>query len=65
MMMPNDTTLMLTDGERHNLEAFLEDHGHCTDSTLTFEVTGSHIGPTTEVICQCGKKKNITDYSAW
>jgi hypothetical protein len=58
-------TLVLHDAERMKLEGFLEDHGHCTDSTLTFEVTGSHIGPTTEVVCQCGKKKNITDYSIW
>jgi hypothetical protein len=63
---PAKTTLIFSDKERMKLEGFLEDHGNCTDSELTIEVShDSGIGVATVAICQCGKKQNITDYGVW
>ena len=62
------TTLTFSDKERQGLEGFLEDHGDCVDSKLTFEVSrdnDSGIGVVTVAICQCGKKQDITDYGLW
>ncbi len=59
-------TLTLSDPERMSLEGFLEDHGNCTFSDLTLEIShDSGIGVTTVAVCQCGGKKDITDYSTW
>ena len=59
-------TLTLSDTERQCLEGFLEDHGDCIDSELTFEVSSDNgIGVATVVICQCGEKRDITDYGLW
>ena len=64
--MSGDTIMVLTDLERHNLEAFLEEHGHCTESILTLVSSSrSGIGRSTEVTCQCGLSEDITDYGPW
>ncbi len=55
----------LGDKERQALEAFLEEHGDCTDSHLAFEFVHTGIGVATTISCQCGESKNITDYSTW
>ena len=58
--------LTLSDKERQCLEGFLEDHGNCIDSNLTYEVSSDNgIGVATAVICQCGEKLDITDYGLW
>ncbi len=59
------TKFTLTDRERSALEAFLEQHENCVDSELTFELEQTGIGVATTVSCQCGKSRNITDYSTW
>ncbi len=58
--------LRFSDKERMSLEGFLEDHGNCTDSELTIEIShDSGIGVATVVVCQCGGKQDITDYAIW
>jgi hypothetical protein len=57
--------LALSDKERQGLEGFLEDHDDCVGK-LAFEVSSDNgIGVATEVICQCGGKRDITDYGLW
>jgi len=56
---------LLSNEERYSLEAFLEEHGGCTDADLGFELVQTGIGVATTISCQCGESKNITDYSTW
>ena len=59
-------TLIFSDKERHGLESFLEKHGNCLDSTLTIVTSSaSGIGLSTEVTCECGGSKDITDVGTW
>ena len=63
---PAEVTLVFSDKERHNLEAFLERHGNCIESELTVETShGSGIGVSTKLTCQCGGSQDITDYEVW
>ncbi len=58
--------LRFSDKERQNLEGFLESHGDCIDSELTIEIShDSGIGVATVAVCQCGGKRDITDYRIW
>lgn len=58
--------LRFSENESRILAGFLKDHGNCTNTELTIEIShDSGIGIATVVVCQCGGKQDITDYGIW